>query len=174
MDERLEAFLVSTEARWELVSHPSAVTAQEQASLSHTPGRSMAKVVIVKVRDGLVMAVVSASSRLDLHRLGGLIGHGGARLAPVEEIRGRIPGCMPGAIPPFGHLFGMPTFVDRELIGSSREITMPAGDPATAIRMSTREYERLASPRVGDFAVPEALVVAGAVVRQPTLSRRAS
>ncbi len=173
MDQRLEEFLAARGARWELVPHPSAVTAQEQAGATHTPGRSMAKVLIVKDRDDFAMVVVPASCLVDLHRLGGLIGHGHVRLATVEEIRRRIPNCMPGAIPPFGHLYGMPTFVDR-MIADARAVTIPAGDPGTSVRMSTREYCRLVEPHIGDFAVPEALVLTGAVAGNRRTWRRAS
>ncbi len=173
MHQKLEEFLASKGARWHLVRHLSAVTAQDQAGASHTPGQSMAKVVIVKERDGLAMAVVPASSVLDLDRLAGVIGHGDIRIATVEEIQERVPDCMPGAIPPFGQLFGIATFADRAIL-APRDITMPAGDLVTSIRMRSQEYRRLALPRIGDFAVAEALVAAGAVVRKPRPWRRAS
>jgi Ala-tRNA(Pro) deacylase len=154
MHARLEEFLVARQAQFTPVRHPAAVTAQEQAAVSHVSGRSMAKVVIVKERDGYVMAVVPACCVVDLDRLKGLIGHGEVRLATVEEIRGAIPDCAPGAIPPFGGLWGLRTFVDRVLL-NRRDVTLPAGDPGTAIRMRAGELARLAEAREGDFGVPE-------------------
>jgi acetoin utilization protein AcuB len=44
-------------------------------------------------------------------------------------------------------------------------VTVPAGDPASAIRMRWSEFERLAEARPGDFAVPPSMVAAGGVVR---------
>jgi acetoin utilization protein AcuB len=44
-------------------------------------------------------------------------------------------------------------------------VTVPAGDPASAIRMRWSEFERLAEARPGDFAVPQSMVAAGGVVR---------
>jgi len=44
---------------------------------------------------------------------------------------------------------------------SAREITVPAGDPRTLLRMRTTEFRRLADARVGDFAVFEPLARAG-------------
>ena len=78
-------------------------------------------------------------------------------LATIEEIHGAIPDCAPGAIPPFGSLWGLRTFVDRTLL-NVRDITMPAGDVATAIRMEASEFQRLVGARIGDFAVPETLM----------------
>jgi Ala-tRNA(Pro) deacylase len=157
MNQRLAELLSAEHARYERVTHAAAVTAQEQAAVSHTSGWSLAKVLIVKERDGYVMAVLPACCALDLNRLKGLIGHGPVRLATVEEIYAAIPDCAPGAIPPFGGLWGLRTFIDRSLL-TVGEVTMPAGDPATAIRMPPSELERLARARLGDFAVPETLL----------------
>lgn len=139
-------------ATYEVIHHGPAVTAQEQAAQSHTSGRFMAKVVIVKERDGLAMAVLPATRRLDLDRLKGQIGHGEILLASSEEIREAIPDVVPGAIPPFGRLYGLKTYVDRELL-NTRDITMPAGDLETSIRMRTQEYRRLHPVHEGDFTV---------------------
>ncbi len=156
MNERLERFLAERRARYDIVPHAGGVTAQEQSAVAHVSGWSLAKVVIVKERDGFVMAVLPACTVLDLDRLKGLIGHGDIRLATLEEARAVVPDCVPGAIPPFGTLFGVRSFVDGALLAAAR-VTMPAGDLATAIRMSTAEFRRVMDGRIGDFAVPEAL-----------------
>ena len=65
-----------------------------------------------------------------------------------------IPDSEPGAIPPFGRRYELPVFLDRELL-REREIAMPAGDHHTAIQMRADDFLRLASPRIGDFAVHE-------------------
>jgi Ala-tRNA(Pro) deacylase len=121
----------------------------------------VAKVVVVKERDGYVMAVLPGACVLDLDRLKGFIGHGDVRLATVEEVEGVTGGVSAGAIPPFGALYGVRTFLDRAL-ANQPEITMPAGDFASSLRMSGREYLRLAEARVADFAVPEATASASA------------
>jgi len=171
MYQRLEEFLASRHASYEPVAHPAAVTAQEQAAVMHVRGRSLAKVLIVKERDGLVMAIVPAATEVDLDRLKGLIGHGDLRLASVEEIRTAVPDCAPGAIPPFGVLYGLRAFMDRSLLGVP-EVTMPAGDPASAIRMRWSEFERLVYAHPGDFAIPQSVVAAGGVVQSRGRRRR--
>lgn len=172
MLKRLGEFLAAKQARFQLVTHAGGVTAQEQAATSHTSGWAMAKVVIVKERDELVMAVVPAACALDLDRLKGVIGHGDLHLAPVDEIEEAIPDCLPGSLPAFGALWGLRTFVDRRVF-DARGVTMPAREMGRAIRMPTTEYRRLATPRVGDFAIPESLLAAGAV-RHARARRRAS
>jgi Ala-tRNA(Pro) deacylase len=173
MYSKLEEFLLAKQAKYEVLIHAGAVTAQEQAAATHTPGGAFAKVVVVKERDGFVLAVLPASRMLDLDRLKGLIRHGEIRLATVEEIARVVPDCVPGAIPPFGALFGLPTFVDRAL-ANVRNVTMPAGDFATSIRMRAAEFRRLSVTCVGDFAVVELLAArpAGAEARRRRRRRR--
>jgi Ala-tRNA(Pro) deacylase len=173
MYPKLEEFLRAKRAKYEVLVHDGAVTAQEQAEATHTPGGTFAKVLVVKERDGFVLAVLPASCVLDLNRLEGLIRHGEIRLATVEEIARVVPDCAPGAIPPFGALFGVPTFVDRTLT-NARNVTMPAGDFATSIRMRATELRRLSAASVGDFAVMEMLVTrrGGTEVRPRRRRRR--
>lgn len=172
MYERLHTFLISRQAKYKEISHGAAVTAQEQAAVMKTPGMRMAKVLIVKARDGFVMAVVPAATQADLDRLKGLIGHDDVRLATVEEMGAVVPDCMPGAIPAFGALYGLRTFVDRQLL-TAPEVTMAAGSPGSAIRLRSAEFRRLADARAGDFAVPEALVTTGGVMRDRVRPHRA-
>ena len=165
MYARLADFLEAHAARFEMVTHEAAISAQEQAAAMHLPGATVAKVLVVKERDGFVMAVIPASTEVDLDRLKGLIGHGEIRLATVEEIGDVVPDCTPGTIPPFGALYGLRTFVDEQLLRVG-QVTAPAGDPGTAIRLSSAEFRRLADATFGDFAVAEALVASGGVARR--------
>ena len=178
MDQRLDEMLRAQQGIYERQQHRGAVTAQELAAATGVSGWSVAKVVVVKERDGYVMAVLPAACVLDLDRLKGFIGHGDVRLATVEEIERVTGGLAAGAVPPFGALYGLKTFLDRALTNQP-EITMPAGDFATSLRMRGSEYLRLAQPHLGDFAVPEAAAAESAPrirarrdTREPTPGRR--
>jgi Ala-tRNA(Pro) deacylase len=154
MLKRLEEFLGTRGAKYELIVHEEAITAQEGAAATHVSGWAWAKVVIVKEREGYAMAVLPACCAIDMDRLKGLIGLGEIELASIDEIHKTFPGCELGAIPPFGRLFGVPTFVEEALV-EQRDIAMPAGDHRSAIRMRVTEYLRLAETRRGQFAIHE-------------------
>lgn len=164
MNDRLQEFLTARQATYETIAHAPAVTAQEQAAALHVSGHTFTKVLIVKERDGFVMAIVPATAELDLDRLKGLIGHDHVLLATVEEVGDLVRDAAPGAIPPFGALYGLRSFVDRQLL-LVPEVTMPAGSFLSALRMSSTEFRRLADARVGDFSVSAALIAAGGVAR---------
>ena len=152
MHERLAELLGVRGASYELVPHPEAFTAQEEAAKAHVSGWSWAKTVVVKDPVGLALAVLPACCTADLDRLKGLLGRGEIRLASVEEMLAGFPGCALGAVPPFGRLFGVPTAVDESLI-EQRDIVLATGDHRAAIRMRTADYLKLAEARAGHFAV---------------------
>jgi Ala-tRNA(Pro) deacylase len=155
MHEPLQELLESRGVGYELVRHPEAFTAQEEAAKAHVSGWTWAKTVVVKDPVGLALAVLPACCTVDLDRLKGLIGRGEVRLATVEEMLAGFPGCALGAVPPFGRFFGVPTALDESLV-EQRDIVFTAGDHRTALHMRTEDYLTLAEPRQGHFAVHEA------------------
>jgi Ala-tRNA(Pro) deacylase len=71
-------------------------------------------------------------------------------MVSADELRA-LTGLEPGAVPPFGALFGLPTFVDIHLLDQPR-IAFNAGSRTTSLILSTADYARLAEATVGHFA----------------------
>ena len=72
------------------------------------------------------------------------------RLANEEELAGLCADCEPGAQPPIGWLFGLPTFMDESLFDDG-QVTFQAGNHREAVTMSFMDYYRLAKPAFGHF-----------------------
>ena len=70
----ISEFLNRHQARYSLVPHPIAYTAQEEAAAAHVPGREWAKVVVCMADDRPVLAVLPATLKVDLNRLGAVRG----------------------------------------------------------------------------------------------------
>ena len=68
-------------------------------------------------------------------------------LASEEEFKGRFPDCEVGAMPPFGNLYEMETFVDESL-AEDPEIAFNAGTHTELIRMAFSDFRRLVKPRI--------------------------
>jgi Ala-tRNA(Pro) deacylase len=136
-----------------VVPHRPAFTAQAEAAATHVPGRDWAKVVIWFVDGEPIEAVLPAPSIVNLDRLLDLTGGTEIRIAREEEIRRLFPGCEPGAMPPFGPLYGQTVFVDVAL-ASEEEIVFNAGSHTEAIAMSWRDFANSVRPVVGSFAEP--------------------
>ena len=148
--KKLKEFLDQNAVKYVSITHSQAFTAQQVAASTHIPGQEMAKTVIVKFNDRLAMAVLPASYRVDLDRLHQLIGEK-VTLASEMEFKDEFPGCEVGAMPPFGHLYGMDTFVAARL-AEDEEIAFNAGSHTEVIRMSFKDFQRLEQPKILQFS----------------------
>lgn len=144
---RLQELLDERHVNYFRIEHEPAFTAQQIAHSTHTPGRQIAKTVIVNVDGHLAMVVTTATSRVDLEVLRNVIGCSDARLATESEFQSSFPGCELGAMPPFGNLWGMEVFVSG-LLTEDETITFDGGTHTEAIRLSYADYARLVNPRV--------------------------
>src|SRR5262249_4495009 len=141
------------------LAHPAAYTAQGEAAAAHVPGRDWAKTVVCLADDQPILAVVPAPYAVDLNRLNQSVHAQALRLADEHELAPLFPDCEPGAMPPFGPLYGQRVFVDARLTADP-DIWFSAGSHRDAIRMPYREFERIVQPTVAEFAVPAASALA--------------
>ena len=144
---RLHHFLDDAHAPYTALEHPRTVTAQETANVTRIGNRHFAKTVMLKVDGRLAMVVMPAAYRVDLTRLSRALGGPVVELAEETEFRTAFPDCEIGAMPPFGHLYGMPVYVDARL-AEEPEIAFNAGSHTDVVRMPYAEFERLAQPEL--------------------------
>lgn len=148
----VEKLLKEEGVSYDIIKHPTAYTAQEEAAASHVSGYEWAKTVIYFTADDEpIMAVLPASYHVNQDKLAKLAGSGSLRLAEESDFAGLYPNCEPGAMPPLGNLYGQRVFVDERL-ADDEEIVFNAGNHSEAVRMRYTEYERLAKPTVGEFS----------------------
>lgn len=150
MSARLKALLDREHVLYTLMSHSPAYTAQSAAATLHVPGKELAKTVVVRAGDDTLLAVLPASYHVNLKLLAATAGKA-VRLATEEEFISLFPDCEPGAMPPFGEIYGLPVYVDKVLT-EDEEIVFHAGTHRDAIRMRYDDFSRLAKPWVCSFA----------------------
>lgn len=147
---RIRNHLEENHIDFSALKHPSCYTAQGAAAVMHVSGREVAKTVVVQAGKEYYLAVMPASSRIQLEKLSQLIGHP-ARIASENEFASLFPDCELGAMPPLGELYGLPVYVDESLI-ADKEIVFNAGTHRDAVRMQLADFMRLAKPLVCSFA----------------------
>ena len=150
--QKLRDFLDQEKVKYVIITHSPAHTAQEVAEAAQVPGREMAKTVMVKLDGEMVMVLVPASMKLNTGRLLDATGADDVDLAQEREFKQLFPGCEVGAMPPFGNLFGLRTFVAEEL-AEDEEIAFNAGSATEAIRMRYEDFARLVRPRTLPFRI---------------------
>jgi len=147
----LKRFLDDHQVRYVTVRHSPAFTAQEVAASAHISGYEMAKTVMIKVDGTLAMAVLPAPLHVDLRQLRDVTGSHKVELATESEFKSLFPECELGAMPPFGKLYGMDTYVAQRL-AEDEYIAFNAGTHTELIRMRFRDFEKLAEPKVLAFS----------------------
>lgn len=144
-ETRLKDFLDKEHVKYVTIAHSPAYTTQEIAELTHTPGKELAKTVIVKIDGKLAMVVLPTTEKLRLDHLQQTLGTDKVELADENEFKDAFPDCETGAMPPFGNLYGMDVFVSQAL-REDDEIAFNAGSHDELIRLPYAEYERLVHP----------------------------
>lgn len=152
---KIKAFLDKSKVSYQTIPHFESFTAQGTAAAAHIPGRELAKTVMVKLDDKIVMAVLPASFKINFALLKEAAGAERGELAREEEFRHIFPGCEVGAMPPFGNLYGVDVYV-AESLAEDEWIAFNAGNHVELIRMSYSDFERLVRPKVLKFSIQAA------------------
>jgi Ala-tRNA(Pro) deacylase len=143
---RLADYLTEQRVAFQSLTHAPAYSAGRRAKYLHTPGDAVAKAVLLATSRGFVLVVVPATRQVDLRLFPE------ARLATAEEMVRVFGDCEYGAITPFGNLYGLPTYLD-ESFTQDTWITVEAGTHTDAVRLSARDFARLAGCERGRFAL---------------------
>jgi Ala-tRNA(Pro) deacylase len=143
---RLQDLLDHTQSSYAVLPHSEAVTAQEVAQRAHVRGWQMAKVVVLRDELGTdFMLVLPSPESFDPAVVRRVTGRFGVRLENERELARLFPDCEVGAIPPFGHLYGMRMYVDPCLLEAD-DLYFQAGNHHEVVLMRTAEYRRIAQP----------------------------
>jgi Ala-tRNA(Pro) deacylase len=146
----LKEHLDAHNIKYTVVSHSPAFTAMEVAAMAHVPGRQMAKVVIMRLEQRLTMAVLPSNYRINSARMVKVMHTANLRIANENEFGHMFPDCELGAMPPFGNLYGMQTFVAKSLT-EDKFITFSAGTHHEVITLHTEDYLDLVKPKIISF-----------------------
>ena len=149
---RLEKLLKERGVDFGVLRHQPAFTSEEAAAVRGVALSTGAKALICKVEAGFVMFVVPADRKLDSKQVRQALGIHVLRFATREELK-ELTGLPPGAVPPFGSLFGLPAYCDTRL-GENERINFNAGDNSISVSLRYEDYLKVENPSLGAFATP--------------------
>jgi len=148
--ERLEELFRKRKVKFSVTEHAEAYSAQRVAREVGIPGWQLAKVVIVAADGDWAMMVLPAPYKLSTKKARKALRARRVRVAKEEEFADLFPDCEVGAMPPFGHLYDLPLYVDHTLINES-EIAFTAGSHGEIMHISFADYERVAAPTIANI-----------------------
>jgi Ala-tRNA(Pro) deacylase len=142
---------------WHETFEHEAVRTSEEAAKTR-PGYSLrqgAKSIIIraKIRGSekkFLMLVMPADQKFSNDKVNALLGAKDIRFATEEEVADITDGVKPGAVPPFGNLFGLEVVTDRTLYDSEK-IVFNAGERTFSVAMKSADYKRLVEPKIAEI-----------------------
>jgi len=150
--DRLRQLLKENGATFSVRHHEPVYTSEQAAEVRGTPLASGAKALVVKAGERFVLLVVPADRKLSTRKVKEALVTKGLRFATAEEVV-QFTGLQPGSIPPFGSLFGLPTYCDPAL-GDNASINFNAGDHSISINMSFSDYATSERPTIVSLSAP--------------------
>ena len=170
-------FLEKGKVKYEAIGHRTVYTAFDKAKtlkrgplaggwrVGRSPGKMVGKTLILKMDGKLTVVLIPANKNLDLQKFKKLAKALPAACLPDRQgrqvkkidfaserlIKNKFKGVKVGAIPPFGNLWGLRTFIDNFLM-REKEIILNGGDYNFSIKLKSKEIKKLVPDSIfGNF-----------------------
>ncbi len=143
----IKEYLTDNGIMFEVIKHSPSITAPQTAASAHISGSDLAKTVIVKADDRMVMIVEPANDKVDLESLKHQIHAHSVELANEGEFRDLFPNCELGAMPPLGNLYGLDVYISEHLTRNDK-IAFNAGTHSELVKISYSDFADLVSPKI--------------------------
>lgn len=149
--------LLAQNGCWHETFEHEAVRTSEEAAQTR-PGYTLqqgAKAIVIraKIRGGekkFLMLVMPADQKFSNDKVKVLLGAKDIRFATEDEVAEVTHGVRPGAVPPFGNLFGLDVITNVTLYDNEK-IVFNAGERVFSVAMKFADYKQLVQPRVEDI-----------------------
>jgi len=150
--EKIKKLLDDNKIQYEVLTHEPVYTSEQAAQMR---GKGMdvgmrrgAKAMIFRVDDKYVQCIVPAHKIVDTKKVKVLLNAKKVKLASAEEVL-HVTDCEIGSVPPFGNLFNLQVYCDKQL---SEEIDFNAGLHDTSITMQRADWEKVVKPIIVDIS----------------------
>ena len=146
-------FLDRASVKYEPIKHRTVYTAYDKAATLKIHPKIIGKTLVLSLDKQLAVVLLPANKNLDKNKL-----KKAARAKKVDFIseriiKNKIKGVKLGAVPPFGNLWKLLTFVDNSLLKAPK-IIVNAGDCSWSVRISPASLKKIMGDSLitGSFA----------------------
>ncbi|MFV8817757.1 aminoacyl-tRNA deacylase [Haliea sp. E17] len=137
----VENYLNTQHIPFDVVAHPHSSTSLQTAHAAHVTPAQLAKGVVIRSQDQVIMCILPACNQLILNWVERDYG-GHYQLVSEEELAGLFPDCEPGAVPALGQAYGMKVVWDNSL-RHAEEVYLEAGDHRHLIHLGHGDFMSL-------------------------------
>ena len=140
---KLQKYLVRKQIRFDIIEHRPTNDTLSTAEASHVSPDCLVKAVVVRSREGYLLAVLPASQRISLSRLQLALGQPYS-LATERELDKLFDDCIHGAVPPIGECYGLDVVAEASVFDPA-DIYFEGGDHKTLVHMSQAQFSQLSN-----------------------------
>ncbi len=136
--------------KYQLYEHEPVYTSQQAATVRDVELKTGCKSMVLKTKNGkFVLANIAADRKIDLKKLEKLVGSK-LRFATKEEVL-QVTNCEAGSVPPFGKLFGLPTFLDESVLENDF-INFNIGVLTKSVKIRKQDLLKITEPTISKFS----------------------
>lgn len=138
--------------KYEPIEHKIVYTAYDKAQTLKVAEKTVGKTLVMKFNGNFAIVLIPANKILDKVKFKKIVN---ARVKKTKQksikeigfatevwMKKNLKGVKVGAVPPFGNLWKLPTFLDKSLLGNSK-IIINAGDYRTSIKINPTLFKKL-------------------------------
>jgi len=149
---KVTKFLEKSGVKYEEVTHKTVFTSYDKAATLKIKPNVIGKTLVLKTDNDLAMVLIPGNKNLDKSKFQKVLNvwrkRQGIKLVKKTDfisetvMKNKFKGIKLGAVPPFGKLFGMPTFVDKGLV-KEKAIFISTGIYDKSFKVSPKIFEKL-------------------------------
>ena len=152
ISQKLISFFKKNKTKYEVLKHKTVYTAYDKAATLRVPEKIVGKTLLVRLDKDPALVLIPANKNLDKQKLKKLAKAKTVDFIKEAWMKKRLKGVKVGAVPPFGNLWKLPTFVDRALINQSK-IIINGGDYNYSIKINPAVFKKIIPDLViGNFS----------------------
>jgi Cys-tRNA(Pro) deacylase len=148
--DQIRALLDENEVAYRVLEHEPAFTSEEAARVRGTELSQAAKALVFRADRKPMLIVVPGDRRVDTEAVKREFGIHNLWFVSPEQVE-ELTGVRIGAVPPFGSLLGIPTYLDRRVVENDR-IVFNAGSHTRSVLMSPADLVALTDPTIGQYS----------------------
>lgn len=146
--QKLIKFLEKNKVKYEPIKHRTVYTAFDKAATLKVPQKMVGKTLVIKLDKNPAIILISANKNLDYNppatrnKFKKIAKTKKVDFVSERIIKNKLKGVKVGAIPPFGNLWSLATFIDAQLLTQSK-IIVNGGDYNWSIKISPANFKKL-------------------------------
>ena len=148
--DSIKELLEKNKVNYKYFEHEPTPTSEIAAKVRGVDLATGAKAMILRFNGNFCMCVLRATEKIDFKKMKKILDTGSVSFATAEEVK-TVTNCIPGGVPPFGNLFKIPVYADKQIF-DNEIINFNAGTQTQSIQMKAEDWKKVVNPIIEEFA----------------------